>query len=66
MKELFNETEEMFVEINGIKLHTIIIGSGEPLMLLHGFPDFWFGWKNVITGLKSNFKLIIPDILYVL
>ncbi len=35
--EIFNEMEERFVETNGIKLHTVIIGSGEPLMLLHGF-----------------------------
>lgn len=61
IKELFSETEEQFIETNGIKLHTIIIGSGEPLILLHGFPDFWYGWKNVILGLKDKFKLIIPD-----
>ena len=58
---LFNEIEEKFIETNGIKLHTIIVGSGEPLILLHGFPDFWYGWKNVILGLKDEFKLIVPD-----
>jgi len=58
---LFNEIEEKFIETNGIKLHTIIAGSGEPLILLHGFPDFWYGWKNVISGLKDEFKLIVPD-----
>lgn len=59
--EIFKEIEEKFVETNGIKLHVIVIGSGEPLILLHGFPDFWFGWKNIILGLKDKFKLIIPD-----
>ncbi|MFX1284624.1 MAG: alpha/beta fold hydrolase [Promethearchaeota archaeon] len=61
MKEIFNNLEEQFVEVNGIKLHTILIGSGEPLVLLHGFPDFWYGWKNIILGLKDKNKLIIPD-----
>ena len=42
-------------------LHTIIIGKGEPLVLLHGFPDFWYGWKNIIPLLKNRFQLIIPD-----
>ena len=59
--ELFSIGEEKFVETNGVKLHTVIIGEGEPLILLHGFPDFWFGWKNVILGLKKDYKLIIPD-----
>jgi len=56
-----NEIEEKYIKINGIALHTIITGSGEPLILLHGFPDFWYGWKNIILGLKDKFQLIVPD-----
>jgi len=59
--ELLNEIEEVFIETNGIKLHTIIVGSGEPLILLHGFPEFWYCWSKVIPLLKDDFKLIIPD-----
>ena len=59
--EIFSEMEEKYVETNGIKLHTIIIGSGEPLVLLHGFPDFWYGWRDIILGLKDKYKLIVPD-----
>ncbi len=58
---LFKEIEEVYIDTNGIKLHTIVIGSGEPIILLHGFPEFWFCWKSVIPELKENFKLIIPD-----
>lgn len=53
--------EEKFIETNGLKLHTVITGKGEPIVLLHGFPDFWYGWKNIIPGLKDEYKLIIPD-----
>jgi len=54
--------EEKYINVSeGIKLHTIITGIGESLILLHGFPDFWYGWKNIIHGLKGEFKLIIPD-----
>ncbi|MBY9014280.1 MAG: alpha/beta hydrolase [Candidatus Lokiarchaeota archaeon] len=59
--ELFDEIEEKLIKTNGIKLHTVMIGEGPPLVLLHGFPDFWYGWKSVITGLKKHYKLIIPD-----
>lgn len=57
----FDEIEEKYINVNGIKLHTIITGTGEPLILLHGFPDFWYGWKNIINGLKDDFKLVVPD-----
>lgn len=59
--DLFKEIEEIYIDTNGTKLHTIIIGSGKPLILLHGFPEFWYCWKSVIPGLKEKFKLIIPD-----
>jgi len=58
---LFDEIEEKLIKTNGIKLHTVMIGEGPPLVLLHGFPDFWYGWKSVIPGLKKHYKLIIPD-----
>lgn len=59
--DLLNEIEEVFIETNGIKLHTIIIGTGEPLVLLHGFPEFWYCWSKIIPLLKDDYKLVIPD-----
>ena len=59
--ELLREIEEKYVETNGIKLHTMIAGSGEPIIMLHGFPDFWYGWRDIIMGLKDEYKCIAPD-----
>ena len=56
-----DEIEEKFIHTNGIKLHTILIGEGKPLVLLHGFPDFWYGWKKLIPLIKDKYQLIIPD-----
>ncbi len=40
--EIFDQFEEKYIECyNGVKLHTVIVGTGEPIILLHGFPDFW-------------------------
>ena len=59
--ELFEECNELYINTNGIKLHAIIAGTGDPLVLLHGFPEFWYGWKNIIMGLKDDYRLIVPD-----
>jgi len=59
---VFQEMEEKYIECNNrVKLHTVIIGAGEPIVLLHGFPDFWYGWKNVMHQLKEDFQLVVPD-----
>jgi pimeloyl-ACP methyl ester carboxylesterase len=49
---------------NGIGLHTALAGpkDGEPVFLLHGFPDAWFGWEAQIGPLAdAGFRVIIPD-----
>lgn len=58
---MIDEIEHLKVEVNNISIHVAIIGKGKPLFLLHGFPDFWYGWKNLIPLLKNEYKLIIPD-----
>lgn len=52
------------VAANGIELHTAEAGPAEgPLVfLLHGFPEFWYSWRNQIPALAENgFRVIAPD-----
>jgi pimeloyl-ACP methyl ester carboxylesterase len=32
-------------QVNGIRLHYVTDGVGQPMIFLHGFPDFWYLWK---------------------
>ncbi len=50
------------VEANGIKQHYVEAGSGEPIVLLHGFPLFWYQWRNVIPILAKQYRVIAPDL----
>lgn len=52
------------ISTNGIRLHTALAGpeDGEPVILLHGFPDAWFGWETQIGALaEAGFRVIVPD-----
>ena len=49
---------------NGIRLHIALAGpeDGEPIFLLYGFPDAWFGWEAQIQPLaEAGFRVIVPD-----
>lgn len=46
---------------NGIKLHYVEQGTGPLLILLHGFPDFWYGWRKQIEPLSEKFRVVAPD-----
>lgn len=58
------ELEHSHIETNGIKLHVVQAGpkSGTPVVLLHGFPEFWYGWRKQIPALvEAGCRVIVPD-----
>lgn len=58
------ELEHSFIETNGVKLHVAQAGpkSGIPVVLLHGFPEFWYGWRKQIPALvDAGCRVIVPD-----
>ncbi len=57
-----NQVENNFVYVNKIKLHYIKSGKGEPILLLHGFPDFWYTWRYQIPVFAKSYKVIAPDL----
>jgi len=62
--EDFMELEHGYIETNGIRLHVVQAGpkSGIPVVLLHGFPEFWYGWRKQIPALvEAGCRVIIPD-----
>lgn len=48
--------------VNGIRVHYVRHGAGFPLVLLHGWPEFWFSWKENIGPLSERFDVIAPDL----
>lgn len=47
--------------VNGVKLHITVAGSGPLLILLHGFPEFWFSWRHQIPVLAEHYTVVAPD-----
>ena len=47
---------------NGIDLYVASVGSGPPLLLLHGWPEFWLTWEPLMRRLADRFTLIAPDL----
>lgn len=62
--EEFMELEHRHIEANGIRLHVVETGpkSGIPVILLHGFPEFWYGWRKQLPALtEAGCRVIVPD-----
>ena len=53
--------QSKFISVNGTKLHYVEEGSGELVILLHGFPEFWMGWRKQIPVLSKYYRVVAPD-----
>lgn len=47
--------------LQDVSLHYVTAGSGEPIVLLHPWPQTWFGWRRVIPRLAEKYQVIAPD-----
>jgi pimeloyl-ACP methyl ester carboxylesterase len=48
--------------VNGTQIHYVIGGKGDPVVLLHGWPETWYEWRHVMPALAKNYTVIVPDL----
>jgi len=50
------------VDVGGLSVHVAEAGQGEPLVLLHGWPQHWWCWRHVVPLLADRYRLVMPDL----
>ncbi len=48
--------------VNGVRLHYVIAGAGDPVVLLHGWPETWLEWRRIIPALADRYTVVAPDL----
>jgi epoxide hydrolase 4 len=45
----------------GVKIHYATLGKGPLVVMIHGFPDFWYSWRHQMEGLSSQYQVVAID-----
>src|SRR5438034_5902883 len=62
LPDVGTELREGYAEVGDQTLHYVEAGDGPLIVLLHGFPEFWFGWRRQIEPLAAaGFRVVAPD-----
>lgn len=51
-----------YARVDGLELHYVREGSGVPLFLIHGWPEYWRTWRKNLPVLADTFDVIVPDL----
>ncbi|HEY9629970.1 MAG TPA: alpha/beta fold hydrolase [Coleofasciculaceae cyanobacterium] len=50
------------ITTQGVRLHYVTQGEGELMLLLHGFPEFWYSWRHQIPEFAQTYKVVAIDL----
>lgn len=50
-----------YADSNGVKIHYASLGSGPLIVMIHGFPDFWYTWRDQMEALSDKFQCVAID-----
>lgn len=53
--------EHGYADSGGVKIHYASLGNGPLLVFIHGFPDFWYSWREQMRVLASDFRCVALD-----
>ncbi len=57
-KDMFKHN---YADVNNIRLHYVTAGKGKLIMFLHGFPEFWYAWRNQLAEFGRDHQAVAPD-----
>jgi epoxide hydrolase 4 len=51
-----------YLSVNDVTLHYVTKGEGELVLMLHGFPEFWYSWRHQIAEFSHDYKAVALDL----
>jgi pimeloyl-ACP methyl ester carboxylesterase len=60
-KDLWDRVEHHNADSNGVKIHYVAVGKGPLIVMIHGFPDFWYTWRKQMDVLSARYRVVAVD-----
>lgn len=58
---IWESVEHGFANNDGVKIHYAALGKGPLVLFVHGFPDFWYSWRDQMAALDSDYRVVAID-----
>ena len=59
--DILDEVTHKYADNDGTRIHYVSIGQGPLVVMIHGFPDYWYSWRHQMSALKDHYQVIAID-----
>ncbi|MFT4640397.1 MAG: pimeloyl-ACP methyl ester carboxylesterase [Verrucomicrobiales bacterium] len=59
--DVFDRVTHGYADNAGVKIHYATLGKGRPIVMIHGFPDFWYTWRDQMAALSEDYQVVAID-----
>jgi pimeloyl-ACP methyl ester carboxylesterase len=53
--------DHRYADVDAVRLHYTVTGEGEPVLLVHGFPQTGYQWRHIMAAMADRYRLVAPD-----
>ena len=61
-EDLHERVQHGYADSGGVRIHYATLGKGPLVVMIHGFPDFWYSWNEQIKALHSSHRVVAMDL----
>lgn len=61
LADMAAEVEHRYADSDGVRIHYAAVGEGPLVVMIHGFPDYWYSWRHQMNALQDRFKVAAID-----
>ena len=61
-EDVFDRVEHGYADNDGVEIHYASLGEGPVVVMIHGFPDFWYTWRDQMEALSDRFRVVAVDL----
>jgi len=59
--DVYDRVEHGYADSGGVKIHYASLGQGPLIVMIHGFPDFWYSWRHQMAVLSKSYQVVAID-----
>src|SRR6185369_8309412 len=60
-RDVFERVRDRYADNGGVRIHYVTLGHGPLVVMIHGFPDFWYTWRDQMAGLSRHYQVVAID-----